>query len=349
MRTVPDSLRAVCKRPGSAVALSAILGGAVAVVSAVFAICDSVLFERLPYRDPASVVHLAAPFSFLQTRPELAEQVRRVAFESALFSERARAHPIWIVQPGGETAVAWPLRAAAVSPSLFGLLGVQPFLGRLFDENDVDARPRRLLLAYDLWRERFGSNPDVIGSVVDIPDTLDEQPWLLVGVLPKGVAFPQNSNAWVPLVPENERPAFTPDFARLAPGVSAATIAAELPSVAVTPLDHYVRPAKARSLVFLLISTVMLLLIAWMHASMMFTSRARSRLHEAGVRLALGATAADLRRQFAAEGWWLAIGAGVVGMIGTAILTPVIASSGSSGPAGTACRASRARRCMRFS
>ena len=88
------------------------------------------------------------------------------------------------------------LAGAAVSSTLFGVLGIRPELGRLF--TDADDRPgapaSTVLISHALWRSRFGADPGVIGRVV----RLDGQPRTIAGVLPSDTAFP-SGDVWVPL------------------------------------------------------------------------------------------------------------------------------------------------------
>ena len=77
---------------------------------------------------------------------------------------------------------------AAVSPSLFGMLGAQPMLGRTFlPEEAQPGREKEVVLSYGLWRRVFGGQSRVIGSTIDI----DGVPMTVIGVMPAGFAYPE--------------------------------------------------------------------------------------------------------------------------------------------------------------
>ncbi|KPK76443.1 MAG: hypothetical protein AMS25_17465 [Gemmatimonas sp. SM23_52] len=55
------------------------------------------------------------------------------------------------------------------SASFFRLLGVEPALGRFFDESeDRTGAAAVAVLSYGLWQARFGADPSVLGRTVDI-------------------------------------------------------------------------------------------------------------------------------------------------------------------------------------
>ena len=131
------------------------------------------------------------------------------------------------------------LRGAAVSPSLFPLLRAAPHLGRLFTEEEArEGADGVVLLSHRAWANRFASDPDIVGTPLD----LNGDPHTVVGVLPEGFYFPNpDGEFWTPLVV----PPFTPPavaeagqprtvitfvfsvLGRLAPGVSPEQAATE--------------------------------------------------------------------------------------------------------------------------
>src|SRR5437660_12330017 len=89
---------------------------------------------------------------------------------------------------------ALELAATVVSPSLFGVLGVSPAIGRGF--TDTELHDRLAVLSYGLWATAFGSDRNIAGRVID----LDGQSFTVVGVMPRGFAFPnEDTQLWVPL------------------------------------------------------------------------------------------------------------------------------------------------------
>ena len=94
---------------------------------------------------------------------------------------------------GGEPR---PIQIAGVTPSLFGVLRAQPALGRLLIESDAtSAPPQVIVLSHGLWLRAFGGRADIIGHVVRVGD----RSTTIVGVMPRGFAFPDRTEAWVRL------------------------------------------------------------------------------------------------------------------------------------------------------
>ena len=102
------------------------------------------------------------------------------------------------------------LYGARVSASLLQLLGVQPRVGRAFeDSEDLAGSPHVILLSDGLWRRRFAADPAIVGKTMSLVG-FGSQDWLVVGVMPPGFNFPlaipsavnpptQQMAFWIPL------------------------------------------------------------------------------------------------------------------------------------------------------
>src|SRR5262249_36991845 len=84
-----------------------------------------------------------------------------------------------------------------LSWNLFRLIGQKPILRRDFEESDdtPGAQPV-VILGYGIWQGRYGGNPLVLGKTIRV----NSRPVVIVGVMPKGLQFPQNDDLWIPLV-----------------------------------------------------------------------------------------------------------------------------------------------------
>ncbi len=128
------------------------------------------------------------------------------------------------------------------SATLFHVLDVTPALGRLFTDDDAKPGfmdmtwPVPVLLSHALWVDRFGSDPDIIGRTIRMNDNSR----VVVGVLPKGFAFPDAATQiWMLEQPMPRAASFASPFnlldvARLRPGASVESASAELPGVLAT-------------------------------------------------------------------------------------------------------------------
>ena len=89
------------------------------------------------------------------------------------------------------------LESATLTAEVIPLLGTRPLLGRAFTpEEDRDGAPGTLLLSYGLWQERFAGDPGVLGRKL----LLDDEPYLVIGVMPRGFHFPRReTRLWRPM------------------------------------------------------------------------------------------------------------------------------------------------------
>lgn len=71
-----------------------------------------------------------------------------------------------------------------VLPGTLEALGVSPALGRRLTDRDFEpVAPGAVLLSDDIWRRSFGADTRIVGRSIE----LDEQPFTVVGVLPRNV------------------------------------------------------------------------------------------------------------------------------------------------------------------
>jgi putative ABC transport system permease protein len=83
------------------------------------------------------------------------------------------------------------LTRTSVSSGFFEVLGVRPYLGRVFAPGDEEpGRDDVVILGYALWQRAFGSDPGVVGRKV----AFDDQVLTVVGVMPKGFEYPGKSD-----------------------------------------------------------------------------------------------------------------------------------------------------------
>jgi predicted permease len=125
------------------------------------------------------------------------------------------------------------VRGAEISASAFRLAGIPPVLGRpLIDDDERAAAPPVVVVGYDVWVNRFGSDPAVIGR----PVRVGRATHTIVGVMPASFGFPIAHSVWVPLKLNDvsyPRRGGLPIkmFGRLAPGVEWAAAQAQLTAV----------------------------------------------------------------------------------------------------------------------
>jgi hypothetical protein len=99
----------------------------------------------------------------------------------------------------GEPSV---VRVEDVTADFFSVLGVAPLAGRAFvPGDDAPGSAPVVVISDELWRSRFGADPDLIGKNID----LDKRPFTVVGVMPGSFHFSffeegRSRQLWIPVV-----------------------------------------------------------------------------------------------------------------------------------------------------
>ena len=234
-----------------------------------------------------------------------------------------------------------PVQSAAITPSMLAVLATAPAMGRPFTDQDaLPGAPAVVLVSHDLWREQLGGAPDAIGRVVRV----NGRPAEVIGVMPRGFAFPWYHDVWTPLDMDPLRGGAALarggegrwTVGRLREGVSASAAATELtrltrdldtekrgvagPASIVNVYrftDLFGGGSRAAVLAAVLLGVALLvLLVACSNVANVLLARAVARRREIVIRLAVGASRARITTQLLAETSLLALG-GAVG--GTAI------------------------------
>jgi predicted permease len=294
--------RSLRRQRGLVLAVVSALSLSVAASTALFSVADALLFRPLPFRDADRIVHIELRPGQRSSgdRARVADAIDRARQTSSL-RERAEAGDQGLFDVVGPAVQQWGLRTRNLSPSAFDLLGVEPFLGRRFVENDERDTPFAVLLGYDLWRTRFGGDETIVGRRIQIPGSSPRDTWRVVGVMPRGFSFPDGGNFWIPKY-EFYASSPVPPFARLADEITLTQVRAELPEFSIVPLADYLRPSGTTSLVTVLAAVGLFSAIACLQISGLLLARTTSRMNEVCLCLALGATRAKLIRRFATEG-----------------------------------------------
>jgi putative ABC transport system permease protein len=239
---------------------------------------------------------------------------------------------------------AEPVRGAEISASAFRLAGMPPVLGRpLIDDDERAAAAPAVVLGYDVWVNRLGSDPLVIGQTVRIGNVAHT----IVGIMPAGFGFPIAHSAWVALkLNDGNYPrrdgAPIKIFGRLAPGVGLDAAQSELTAVSqriaadypdthryLNPvMDDYVtslwssqQENRLQRIIMYAANLFFIGLLALCGANIatLVFARTASRDVEISVRTALGASRARIAGQLFAEALVLSSIAAAIGLLIAAI------------------------------
>ena len=224
--------------------------------------------------------------------------------------------------------------ACAATSGFFSTLGVQPMLGRAFTaEEDQPGRSNVVVLSHRLWREHFGSSPDIVGHDIK----LDGQSYLVAGVMPASFQFPDFAQMWTPMAWTDKEKAVRGEhhsvvIARLKPGIDLKQAQAEMNTISsrleqqypeddkgwgalVVPLQEDMVSDVKPALLVLLGAVGFVLLIASVNVANLALARTFSRQKEIAIRTALGASSVRVLRQVLTESVLLALAGGALGLI----------------------------------
>lgn len=175
------ALRMLLKNPGLAGAAILTLALGIGANAAIFSVVNTVLFNSLPYPNPNRLVVLDEYKIDHGSRTVSWLDFQDWRNQAPAFEDMAAYRLSHVTLTGRDQPAL--LRVAEVSASFFKLLGLQPQLGRFFnDSEDQPGATPSVVITYSFWRSRFGANPHILGTAID----LDGKSYVVLGVLPPG-------------------------------------------------------------------------------------------------------------------------------------------------------------------
>ncbi len=335
------------RRTFTALALVTIALG-IGATSAVFSVVDTVLIRALPYPQPERLVSaegigMRGPFEVARRTSQLGDYAAHQGTRAFTLIPRAGMMPERV-------------KGSEVSASFFAVLGTAPWLGSTFAaSDDRPGSPRRVVLSYEFWQQRYGGDRGVVGR----PLVLDEVPYEIAGVMPAGFRFPNSeTQVWTTMrldprvAGEYWGMGGTVIFARLRAGATASALRAELATTVprirkmfpwpmpdlwgselhvVDLREALVGGTRVRG--WLLLAAVgTVLLIAIVNVANLLLGQMAARAKEFAMRQSLGATPRRLARQLLTEAGLLALTGGALGL---ALAYGLVAALRQLLPAGT--------------
>src|SRR2546430_16520482 len=314
-------VRMLIKTPGVTFVVILALALGIGANTAIFSVINAVVLRPLPYDHAEQLL-------FLNERSPVLDEMS-ISYPN--FTDwRNQNHvfeKIGVYNRGSYNLTgsgeAERIPTAQVSADLFSALRVNPFIGRVFtnDEDQPGAAPV-VVLGYGLWQRRFGGQTSVLNQTL----TLNGKSYTVIGVMPSDYAYPSRVDMWVPVGQLSGDPNWQTrgdhpglyGVARLKPGATIAQAQADMDNIAVNLEKQYpdsntgdrvrIRPmlevfvGDVRSTLWVLFGAVgFVLLIACANIANLLLARATARQKEMPIPAALGAGRWRIARQVLTE------------------------------------------------
>ena len=354
VRDMRHAFRALLRTPAFLVTSVVTLALAIGAVAGMFDVVNTVMLRPLPFTKPDRLVMLAgsAPGSDLPTRFGLGNEFyvhlkERSQLLDGVFTFYGGTSTLRVGDHVERIEMSWPTN------DMYTTLGVRPQVGRLPRAEDRD---HAVVISDRLWNSWFHRDPSVIGKWYFVSDSMKQ----VIGVMPPEFHFPSDGTLlWISneiraadVRPGNLGP---PLIARMKAGVTRDRVELEMKQLArqlparfggrpsyttmieqyrpaVTPmLDEMIGPTGKASLLVLLGAVVVVLLIACANVANLFLVRAASRRRDLTVRRAIGASSAQLARFQMTEAFVVALIAGALAIVLSAVTLPVFVRAAPEG------------------
>ena len=342
-RDIKIGLRVLIKEKGFCALAVIVLALGIAGVTTMFSVVNGVMLRGFSFPNGSRLASLNFVDPTSATFFGVNGQVSSMDFEELL--PQQKSFDALSAYLNGSTVNATvnghPVRytGAYVTENFLRILGVSPLMGRDFTAGDnASGAGRVAIIGYGTWQRDFGGAADIIGQGVRI----NGKPATVVGVMPKGFAFPTNEEIWIPLYsefppkPRNDPTAINPAvLGLLKTGVSLDQANAEATTMAkrfaaaypdsnkrfntgqVQWLLETYTPRPLRGTLWTMLGfCVGVLLISCVNVMNMQFARATLRAKELAVRSSLGASRTRLVRQMLTESLLIA---GIGAIVGIAL------------------------------
>jgi predicted permease len=348
--------RSLLRTPGLVIAVILTLALGIGANTAIFTLVRGVLLKPLVNRDEDRLIYMrqSAPGIGADNVTFSVPELNDLRAGVKTLSEFGDFSTIGFSMVGlGEPR---EIRAGVVGGTYFETMGLRPVLGRLLDARDDGPKAAgAIVLTYRFWMTALRGDPSVLGKTVRLESFGPATSGTIVGVLEPSIPYPADTEIIANIVTSPHHLSatmvtgrvhrMTELFGRLAPGATLEQARAELNTVYQAMLkDHReAYPAQAhfqisatklrdqitsnaRTILLVLMgASVLVFVIACSNVANLILARTMRRESELGVRAALGASNATLRRTLLAESLLLCGAGALLGILSARPMVSILA------------------------
>lgn len=334
-KDIQYALRLLAKKPGFTLLTTLVMAVGVGLSVFLFSMFNTMIFKDLPFKDSDRLVRFHATQDGVETHASIElhdyAEVKNTLKGVELYSAYKEMNVNAIGRDGARR-----YSAVKTEPGIFQLSRTAPLLGREFSaQDDQPGAEEVVIIGYEVWRTQFGGDDNIINQTLRI----DGKPHKVIGVMPQGYWFPDNTDVWLPLRQnanntlrgKGETLAI---IALLQKNVARDEINRELTVIMQRIASLYPETNKGLSLYVnafqrgierdgievvysMQIAAILILLLASINVGNLLYSRAIERNKETAIRVALGAPRARLISQML---WESAIICSLGGLIGLLVM-----------------------------
>jgi len=330
------AFRQLARNPGFTLTVIVTLALSIGANTAIFSLMNALLIKSLPYAHPERLGTLyarttgAGALDYRKNLDGESWELLRDNVPTLLSAVSAGLSSGVNLQAGSQVQY---LHGGRVSAHYLDVLGVRPLLGRNFtEEEDRPHGPKAVILGFNLWRNTFGGNPNILGQAI----LLKGEPYTVVGIMPQSGVTPINADLYTSLQPSRDGEGAGSNFeciVRLRDGATWSEADAELNRVWAVRAQRYAERNPGSQVTYytvplqkgendmlgprvlaLMSAAGFILLIACANLAGLTLVRTMRRSGEIATRLALGATSWQIQKQLWVENLVLALIGGAAGV-----------------------------------
>ena len=337
MNDLKFAFRQLRKSPGFTAIVVLTLALGIGANTAIFSIVNAVLLRPLPYPDADRIMVLNESSGPGQDYSVALPDYFDWQKDNTVFEHLAATHKESRNLSGIPGRDPERVSCAAVTRNFFNIIGVPPQIGRTFsEEEDKVGAPPVVVISDRLWQRAFNRDAKILGQAI----TLHDQSYIVIGVMPRQVTSPQDTDVWLSMMRRSNNTVWTSRmihpmiyvWGKLKPGVTVERARTEMKGIAarlektypdtnrgetavVTPLlDNLV--GKYRTNLGLLLGAVgLVLLIACANLANLFAARGAARAREFAIHAAVGATRGQIIKKLLVESFLVALLGGALGFL----------------------------------